>query len=86
MIEKRKPLAPELDRILRTLVIYVYEHRHQPSYAELAELCGLASVQRQIDRLAALGWLKITGVPRALEIPPDVYDEIVEQRKDREND
>jgi hypothetical protein len=79
----RKKLSPEQDRILRELVLYTAEHHRQPSYAELAEACGLASVQRQIDRIAACGWIRVTGLPRGIEIPQDVYEEIVADKEDR---
>jgi hypothetical protein len=34
-------------------------------------------VQDTITEIAAKGWIGLTGAARALEIPQDVYDEIV---------
>jgi hypothetical protein len=74
---KRLELSATQKKILRTLIFYVEKNRCQPSYAELAELCDRVSVQREIDRIAACGWLRITGLARAIEIPEDVYKGIL---------
>lgn len=78
----RQPLSETQREILKTLVIYTYKNRRQPSMAELAALCGRSSVQRDLDRIAACGWLgRPTGIPRGADIPPDVYDYFVAEYK-----
>ena len=75
--ESRRPLSVRQERVLRTLVLWIERKRCQPSYAELASVLGIASVQDTITEIAAKGWIGLTGAARALEIPQDVYDEIV---------
>lgn len=75
--ETRRPLSVRQERVLRTLVLWIERKRCQPSYAELASVLGIASVQDTITEIAAKGWIGLTGAPRALEIPQDVYNEIV---------
>ena len=75
----RRPLSVRQERVLRTLVLWIERKRCQPSYAELAATLGIASVQDTITEIAAKGWIGLTGAPRALEIPQDVYDEMLKQ-------
>ena len=70
----RQPLTDRQDQILGLLIKYVRENHYQPTFAELAALAGVRSVQRVIERIWAKGWIKPTGSPRAIEIPDDVFD------------
>lgn len=74
----RRPLTAKQGRVLTALVLWTARRRRQPSYGELARALGLPSVQDAITDLAAKGWLGLTGQARAIEIPADVYQSIVE--------
>ena len=73
---QRRPLSPTQSRVLRALVLWISRRHSQPSAKELAAAVGLASVQRTLLELEVKGWIRSTGVHRALEIPADVYESI----------
>jgi SOS-response transcriptional repressor LexA len=74
----RKKLTSKQDEVLRALVLFVRQHRRQPSVKELSAIVGSKNVQRHLLELELRGWIKSSGKPRAIEIPEDVYDCIVE--------
>ena len=73
----RRPLSPQQDHVLRSLCLFTVRYRRQPSLAQLADLCGVTTVQRQIEVLEAKGWIGRSGGARAIEIPQDVFDAAV---------
>jgi hypothetical protein len=76
--QDRRPLTAKQERVLRALVLWTARRRRQPSYGELARALGVPAVQNAITELAAKGWLGLTGQARAIEIPADVYQSIIE--------
>jgi SOS-response transcriptional repressor LexA len=74
----RKQLTSKQDEVLRALVLFVRKHRRQPSVKELSAIVGSKNVQRHLLELELRGWIKSSGKPRAIEIPEDVYECIVE--------
>jgi hypothetical protein len=75
---RRRPLSPRQDAVLRALVLWIHRHRSQPSHRELARACGVTSVAKTLLEIAMKGWICGSGRPRAIEIPEDVYDSIVD--------
>lgn len=74
---QRRPLSPRQSVVLRALVLWTHRHKCQPSIRELATACGVSSVQKQLVELEVKGWIKGSGHARSIEIPGDVYEEIV---------
>jgi SOS-response transcriptional repressor LexA len=81
--QERQTLTKTQDRILKKLVLFTEKYHYQPSLQELADMCNKTTIQRLIDKLAAHGWIEITGKPRAIGIPDDVYNGIVAEAKKR---
>ena len=73
---KREPLTARQDQVLSILVAFIRTYHYQPTFAELARLCDVVSVQKVIERIASKGWITFTGSPRAINIPDDVFDSI----------
>jgi SOS-response transcriptional repressor LexA len=65
--------------VLRALILWIERRRCQPSMKELAKAVGVATVQHEIDRLETKGWIRrpVSGVARSIQIPADVFDEVV---------
>jgi len=77
----RKTLTPKMDEVLRALVDFTHRNKYQPSYRELSSLVGIANVHRYLVDLEARGWIRLGGGARAIEIPRDVYEGIVDELK-----
>jgi hypothetical protein len=79
--QNRRQLSPGQDRVLVALCLYTHRHRRQPSYSELAKFAGVGAgtIQRYLLDLEAKGWIGgAAGRPRAIEIPDDVFDSVIE--------
>jgi SOS-response transcriptional repressor LexA len=74
----RRSLSKQQEVVLRAFVKFVHVAHRQPSYAELADLLNMSSVQRIFAELEAKGWLhRSGGKAKAIEISGEVFDEIV---------
>jgi hypothetical protein len=77
MKNERRPLSPKQHEVLKTLVLWTQQHHAQPSAKEIATVIGVSNVQKYLTELEAKGWIHRSSVPRSIEIPEDVYNEIL---------
>ena len=69
---KREPVTESEYTVLDNLVEYVNMYGYQPSMNELARMCDLASVFKQLKSLEKKGYLKLTGLSRSIDIAGDL--------------
>lgn len=75
----RRPLSLTEDRVLCALCLYTHRHRRQPSQRELAAVVGVSTVRVYLLSIEAKGWISgAAGKARAIEIPDDVFESIIE--------
>ncbi len=72
---ERVTLTVNEARVLVALIDYERTKGYQPSETELARLCELSTVHRQLKRLDEKGFITKTGVARSIQIAEDVWDE-----------
>ena len=80
-IARRRPLSPAQARVLTALCLFTARRRKQPSMADLAAQSGVSvgTIAKHLAVIEARGWIGgSAGKPRAIEIPADVFDSIVE--------
>jgi SOS-response transcriptional repressor LexA len=73
---ERRPLSAKQRTVLVALVRFIEQHHRQPSMRELAKLVGTANIQNYFSELEARGYIKRTGMMKAVEFATGVFEEI----------
>lgn len=73
----RRPLTRRQQEVLHKLVELTERNHYQPSSRELAHALGVQNVADALKAIEIGGWIRSTGRARAIEIPSDVWEEIV---------